>query len=391
MKEPAILTADMKQAISSALVRLSAKTPFLGTLALFAKVEASAEVPIAATDGRTIFINPNPFFAMSRAEQEGVLLHEVLHAALLHVPRTQGRERERWNIAADIVVNGILLQEGYSLPEGAVIDDKLAKYGVEEVYDLLRFKRRRQQKSLSPEQADLLAERPSDAPPSPGDEQQTSAAMQADAAEHWQNAVEQASVMVESTMHGTMPAYLERELGQIQPSRLDWQHYLWRYLVQTPVDFKGFDRRFVGQGMYLDDLSGERVRVLLAVDTSGSIVKRQLQDFVSEVQGILGAYPHLHCELFYADAKLYGPQKLLPHGPIPPAQGGGGTNFQPFFEYITEAYDLFTPTVAVYLTDGFGRFPRTPPPYPTLWVVTPGGAGNKRFPFGEVVRMVSDR
>ncbi|MFM7806320.1 MAG: VWA-like domain-containing protein [Planctomycetota bacterium] len=41
----------------------------------------------------------------------------------------------------------------------------------------------------------------------------------------------------------------------------------------------------------------------------------------------------------------------------------------------------------VYLTDGEGHFPSEHPTHPCLWVVTPGGADDSQFPFGEVLRM----
>ena len=48
-------------------------------------------------------------------------------------------------------------------------------------------------------------------------------------------------------------------MAEISESQLDWRSYLWRYLVQTPTDFQGFDRRFVGRGLYLEALIGESV------------------------------------------------------------------------------------------------------------------------------------
>jgi predicted metal-dependent peptidase len=45
-------------------------------------------------------------------------------------------------------------------------------------------------------------------------------------------------------------------------------------------------------------------------------------------------------------------------------------------------------TLAIYLTDGHGSFPSTPPDNPFLWVVTPGGLPSKQFPFGEVARLI---
>jgi predicted metal-dependent peptidase len=44
--------------------------------------------------------------------------------------------------------------------------------------------------------------------------------------------------------------------------------------------------------------------------------------------------------------------------------------------------------VAVYLTDGWGMFPRDTPSLPVLWVITPGGRDGGEFPFGESARML---
>ena len=45
-----------------------------------------------------------------------------IESALLHVPRRAGREPKLWNYAADIVINGMILREGFSLPEGGLRD-----------------------------------------------------------------------------------------------------------------------------------------------------------------------------------------------------------------------------------------------------------------------------
>jgi predicted metal-dependent peptidase len=123
------------------------------------------------------------------------------------------------------------------------------------------------------------------------------------------------------------------------------------------------------------------------VDTSGSINPRSLDVFLSEVRAILHAYPHLRCDLYYADSALHGPFPLTPSGPVPPPVGGGGTDFRPFFERLETERDSWSATVAVYLTDGYGDFPAAVPSDPVLWVVTPGGLDVSRFPFGEAVRL----
>lgn len=379
---------ELAQLIRVIRTRLCTRSPFFGSLTLFARVESSNEIPTAATDGQRIVINPQFFLALSSEHQEGVFLHEVLHAALSHVPRRQERDAEQWNIAADIVVNGILSREGYTLPDNSLRDSRLERFSVEEVYDLLK-KPDRTRQNLKLENPDLITgslDQSGSAPTTGQMGQEQQGALK----DYWSNAREQASIMAESSMYGSLPASLQCELEQLKPAQLNWRHYLWRYLVRTPIDFSGFDRRFVWQKVYLETLEDETVRVAVAVDTSGSISNKQIETFVSEVQEILVAYPHLRCDLYYADAKLYGPHQLTAHAPIPPPVGRGGTDFRPFFDHLAEEHSPWTTTVSVYLTDGYGRFPNTTPSFPVLWVVTAGGRNTTQFPFGEVVRLVGE-
>jgi predicted metal-dependent peptidase len=387
------LDPNTARIVSASLLRMHARSAFFTSLALFARFEVSYEIPTAATDGRSIFVNPHFFDTLTTAEQDAVLVHEVLHAALLHVPRRGGRDPQLWNIAADIVVNGMLVQERYDLPTGGLRNQQLEHLSVEEVYEQLL----REQPSDEPQpqpQPDLLERSPADAQaadadaPGPGSGPADAEARNRALEKHWQQAHEQARIVAEETAIGTAPAGMARELGSLSPAKLDWRSYLWRFLVQTPTDFQHFDRRFVGRGMYLETISGEHLNVLLAVDTSGSIDRQAVELFLGEVRGILRAYPHLRCDLYYADAEVYGPHRLTPSSPLPPVVGGGGTDFRPFFARIPTYRPPWEPSVAIYLTDGYGEFPERAPRCPVLWVVTPGGIALERFPFGQAVRLL---
>ncbi len=401
--------------ISASLLRLRMKSPFFATLALFTRFRSTQQTTSAATDGKDIFFNPDYLLSLPVAQRDGLLLHEILHAALLHVPRRKERS-QTWNVAADIVVNGMIMQQGvFELPPGGLRDPKLEHLSVEEIYELL-LKNGSSASLLNP---DLLSEAPNcsssednlddsnstaidaqgkfertevvQAVPSQkntaSDADSLSQAKLATLETHWRNAWQQATI-VARTVQGKLPAGMERELGWLTSAQLDWRSYLWRYLVQTPTDFIGFDRRFIGRGLYLETLVGESVQVFVAVDTSGSIDTQQLRMFLSEVQGILNSYPHLQCELYYADAEAYGPHSLNPDSPLPSPKGGGGTSFVPFFTKVQESWDGYTQGVIIYLTDGYGTFPEQPPELPLLWVVTPGGLDLAQFPFGEAVRLL---
>ncbi len=427
------------RAISASLLRLRMKSPFFATLALFTRFRPTQQLATMGTDGKDIFFNSEFLLSLPTAQQDGLLLHEVLHGALLHVLRQGVRDARVWNIAADIVVNGMIAQQGvFELPPGGLRDSKLEHLSVEEIYELLL---KDDNGSMSLPMPDLLSKAPGDSSPSQadsddssstfsssksgsapdslakaaltlsnqgksdeldtlsktkqlpspaqGDTDSLSQSRKADLEVHWRQALQQAAVVARTVSQGRLPAGMERELGALTSAQLDWRSYLWRYLVQTPTDFTGFDRRFIGRGLYLETLVGESVQVFVAVDTSGSIDSEQLQMFLSEVQGILNAYPHLRCELYYADAEAYGPYPLNPDSSLPNPTGGGGTSFVPFFSKVQENWDGYTQGVCIYLTDGYGSFPEQPPELPVLWVVTPGGLDLPQFPFGEAVRLLS--
>ncbi len=366
---------NFERQISAAILKLRQRSPFFATLALFARIIPTQTEKTAATDGRDIFINPTFWQEMSSAERLGVMTHEVLHVALLHVPRRGKRDPLLWNIAADIVINGMILsEEGFALPQGHLREQSLEHLSVEEVYHKLKSSPSRY-KTLKLMYSDLLL---------PADDE-LSPAQRAELEAYWRQALQEARTLVEAFGQGNVPAALQRELTHLQPAQLDWRTYLWRFMVQTPNDFQGFDRRFIGQQLYLDALTGEKVRIFIAVDTSGSIGAKEIRQFLSEVQAILSSYPHLEAVLYYADAACYGPYELTAESELPQPRGGGGTDFRPFFALVEAEEQV---NVCIYLTDGYGTFPAQSPAPPVLWVLSPGGMNLNSVPFGEAVRLI---
>ena len=123
----------------TARVQLLLNNGFFGNLATRLELqEASSWCPTAATDGRSIFFNEEFLYSLSSKEQNALMLHEVLHMALLHVTRRQSRDPPIWNIAADIVVNDLIERNtSFPLPEGAITDRRFQDKSVEYIYEAL--------------------------------------------------------------------------------------------------------------------------------------------------------------------------------------------------------------------------------------------------------------
>ena len=183
-----------------------------------------------------------------------------------------------------------------------------------------------------------------------------------------------------------------RELDGLLEPQVDWRTMLWRYVVRAPFDYTGWDRRFVHQDLYVEELTGERLTVAACLDTSGSVSQKMLRTFLSELQGIRRAHPMIEMVIYFADSRLYGPYRLERDSDLPIPVGGGGTTFSPFFEAVDvtsgssdfDALDC-APDLLIYATDGWAEVPEDEPDTPTMWIVPFGQRTD--FPWGEVVHM----
>jgi predicted metal-dependent peptidase len=292
-------------------------------------------------------------------------------------------------VAADVVVNGMLISMGLTMVPGGIRMEDFEHMRVEDVYARLGDLSPKLKRKLGAKDGSKLRDLMPGGGPG-GEEQEGDSGSGAESAEDamWRTALQRASVI--HRMHGggrgLDAAGASRELAQVLDPQLDWRTLLWRFMVHTPTDYVGYDRRFIHRGQYLDALAGESLTVGVCIDTSGSVDMNMLRDFMSELQGILCAYPHIRVKLYFADTKLYGPWWLERDGELPTPVGGGGTDLVPFFEAIDQdfvcedAVDL-----AVYQTDGYGPIPEDAPYVPVLWLV-PEGA-RQDFPWGDVARL----
>ncbi len=383
-------SSELFEYISATKIRLRKLSPFFAALSLYAEIDFSNEVQLAATNGKKIIFNPITYIQLPPAERDGVFLHELLHMALLHHLRRGVRDHYIFNIAADIVVNGMIVNEGnFKIPKYGIRDEDLEHLSVEEVYELIIKNKKKYTLNL----VDLINdEKDSENKDSKGkgDNLKTGISdlnTEAEIRNYWKQAINDSKLITKGSSKNSLPESFERNLGEVLEPEIDWKTKLWNFLVRTPTDFGEFDRRLIYSGLYLENLEGESINVFCCIDTSGSISEYEINKFMSEIKGIINAYPNLNCRLWYADHQCYGPYNIESIENIPKPQGGGGTDFEPFFLDITKKEYLNNDGVCIYLTDGYGYFPEKEPDLPVLWVVIPGGAEEEYFPFGEITKL----
>ena len=119
--------------IQKARTTLLLDHPFFGSLLFRLKGREQRSIPTMATDGESLYYNPEFVDTLNSATLAGVLAHEVMHPALQHHVRRSGRDPRRWNEACDYAINPLLLDAGLSLPDGVLVDHRFRGMSAEQI------------------------------------------------------------------------------------------------------------------------------------------------------------------------------------------------------------------------------------------------------------------
>jgi predicted metal-dependent peptidase len=387
-----------------------------------------------ATDGRRILYNPAFVESLNAAELEGVLAHEVMHVALAHHCRRGERLRKTWNEAADYAVNPILIGNAFTLPAGVLVDPSFENLSAEEIYARLiqRPSNGSSSETPSPPEANpsggagqqpanpstakdnsqsssSSSSAPEQQPPQNTDEapdeslcedrtggfgevldatdedgNPASPAEKSHQEHEWAIAADQA--LRSAKMCGCELGNVARLLQESRQSRQDWRAILRDFVATTmPSDYRWTppNRRHVAAGLYLPSVDRTGlVRIVIAVDTSGSIGNRELEQFAGEISAITEEARPEAVYVVYCDAAVQSFQEFEPGEPVElEPQGGGGTDFRPVFDWV--AQNAINPVCLLYLTDLCCYSYPNPPEYPVLWVTN----SRRTAPLGETVRI----
>lgn len=128
---------------------------FFGSLAMRLIPVERSDVETMATDGKFLFYSRKFLDAITASVTTFVVAHEVLHCALGHHCRRGNRDHKLWNIACDYVVNWLLKEAGFTLPDWVLVDARFAGMKAEQVYEILRKEQQAQQQPQpQPEEPD---------------------------------------------------------------------------------------------------------------------------------------------------------------------------------------------------------------------------------------------
>ena len=389
---------------------LAERDPALASLALWCDIHDAAGA--TRTQGQTILIGER-FTALPLREQIGTLGHHILHVALRHGDRMSGmRQRlgksfadETYTLATDALVNEVLDRAGHALPRPAVTlttllaevlreetDNALANWDADRLYMALVA-----QDGAGRARRDAYVKKTAFTPDLDGTRQGKE---DPDAAARWQSHVTRA-------LHA--PGAAGRGIGAVLARALDlprvetpWEVHLRRLLARAVSETPRLSHRRPRAGWIAAEaearLSGGpapvfepglarnrmRPRIVVGLDSSGSVGDAVLSLFAAEVAGIArrsGAETHLLCfdEPVYEHAVLQPGQCESALTSVDFRREGGTS-----FEAVMEEARRIDPSIAVILTDLDGPFgPR--PPFDVVWA-TPTPVWPTP-PFGKVLSL----
>uniref|UniRef100_A0A6H1ZCG4 Putative metal-dependent peptidase n=1 Tax=viral metagenome TaxID=1070528 RepID=A0A6H1ZCG4_9ZZZZ len=333
--------------------------------------------PTMYTNGSVIGYNPIFVELLSLDEVKCVMCHEVLHLTNLHHLRRNNRDMSKWNSACDYAINPIIIEAGWKLPKKGLLNPAYNGMYAEKIYNLLPDSNEQKQSS-DPGRCGEIRDFKNKNGKTPSEAEKKKQEQDIIVA------VQKAYNVAKRC--GNMPTGLERLIKEIIESEIDWKSVLSRFLTENDRNdytWKLPNTRYLYAGLYLPRLQSEQIgRVMIHMDASGSIGKREMEILAGEAQAILDTFK-VELYITYFDSKFQGIQKIsaddVPLSLNP--KGGGGTSYIPSAKYIEE--QELEPDCVIYMTDGYcNSFPE-PPDYPVLWLIT----GKRDFvpPFGEVI------
>lgn len=342
-----------------------------------------------------------------------IICHEIDHVVFNHPAEMVKANPEqdpdvfyRFNLAADAAVNdGIdheIVADGrkfLATPGGVISSQTLAKmFKLQNVvpresyayyFALIAGKQPRQQDDMQNGQEKMMGEQGTAIGDSDDDDNSVVTAKNCgrlkdhdwqagesaeDAAAMVREVVNSAYDLMNAETRGLMPAAFLTQVEKInEPAKLCWQAILKKYVGTIAANKRASRTRLNRRQPERFDLSGRMdekiLKIVVAIDTSGSVDDRMIKQIFNEIFAILAKRKH-EVTVIECDAAVQRVYRVKSAAEVKTkVKGRGGTCFAPVIEHINNDR-YFRDALLIYFTDGFGesKIPR-PRTYRNIWVV----------------------
>ena len=359
-----------QKALDRAKVALMSKpdSAFFTTVCFSLRHQWDESIPTAQTNGLEIRMNPQFFLDMKEEERVFLLLHEVGHVIFLHcTPRIGNRDPEKWNIAGDYVINTMLKERGFYMPQGGLYDAKYSGMSTEQVYDAL----------------------PPNPPPLPmpdiqfgegqgnsGDGGGNGSGGQGMSPQEIEEKI--TDILVRAALQsklagdkpGTVPGAVEIFLDRLLNPKLPWYTLLRRFLndrIKDDYSWRKPNRRFFPEH-YLPSLHSEGLsHIAFAVDTSGSVSDSDFLRFISEIAAVLQQFKPARMTLIQFDTQIKSIDEIRNVDELMQVKftGRGGTVIHEVLNWCEEE----NPQALLIFTDGHFRQETRQLRSPLVWLI----------------------
>jgi predicted metal-dependent peptidase len=370
------------------------KFALLQGIMMVGRTSVDDKIPTACTDGRNERYGRKFIKELREQELAFVVAHECGHKMYRHLTtwrKLHDENHKLANMACDYVINlGLkdLDPQGRTIqmpvwrdgprrgdPMG-LINEKFRGMNAKQVFDILKQEQEPGDEGGSGNEGGDggLDDHDWDGAKNMSEEEKETLEREVD------QAIRQ-GLMAHQKIAGKGAGSMGRELEELMQPKVDWREVLREFVKSVcrnkdKSSWRRVNRRMLSSGYYMPSMIGERVgRIVIGVDTSGSIGIRELSDFLSEVKGIAEEVSPEQIDLIYWDSVVAAHEEYTDVTNIvsqtKPA-GGGGTSPSCVSQYLNDKN--IKPECVVMLTDGcVGNDWGHDWPAEVLWCVVGGG------------------
>ncbi len=345
---------------------------------MIGKTEVVDDIPTACTNGRDVKYGRKFVDKLTEQELRGLILHENKHKAFRHLEiwKPLWDENPRLaNIACDHVINIQIHDEDpqgtyVALPKGGCLDFRFRGMDANTVYKMLKDEQGKgggggEGSGEGFDQHDWES-----------GEQMTREEKET-LARDIDQALRQGAILA-----GKLGGNVPRDVTDALTPKVNWREVLREFIKSTCSDrdestWRRPARRWIGQDVYMPSSISTAVgKIVVAIDTSGSIDGVMIGQFLGEMKSICDTVKPETLELMYWDTTVCRHETYDRNSfdnilrSTKPA-GGGGTDPRCVSEYVRTKN--IKPECIVMLTDGCVYSWGDTWPCPVLWAITSKG------------------